>query len=169
VTEYDTALDELSADVWEEGDAGADAVGDESDSLLYHVGVDDWAAGETLAERNARILKRNDADRQAARPGDEIKPHRPAAFDANDAAALRLFFRRGAEAAGLTFGQLVRTMPPGRPSETDKRRRDVLARLVAQARDERQAKVETIAQVIGRPIVTVHQLASDGRTIATAD
>lgn len=141
--------------------------------------------GETIEERNARVLAVNEAERRAARPGDVMptvdgKPLRraakvarpPRALDATDEAATRLFFRRGAEAAGLTFTELVRKRSPGRTAEAEaeaeKARRDVLARLVLQARDERQTRVETIAVVIRRPIVTVHQLAADGRKLTAA-
>jgi hypothetical protein len=179
---YEEALDALAMEDGESEDPGFD----DSDMVLkttimdngeeIHVWEDysvagvvgDHQAGETIDERNARILAGNAAERQVDRPTGEARERRAAAFDPSDAASLRLVFRRGAESEGLSLTELLRRTPPGRPTEEEKHRRDVLAKLVAQARDERQARVETIAEVINRPIVTVHQLAADGRRLAAA-
>jgi hypothetical protein len=187
---YDADLDAASFEQWQHPDDDelfgeayddhlADLVGAERAELERDLGLRSsaWpvaAEGETIEERNALVLARNAGDREAERPpGEESDPgvdelvrrsDRPALRDDGEA-ALRLWFKQQVEGTPYTFAQLIRSTRPGRPSDAERDRRDALARLVALARRERQAKVELLAAVLDRPIVTIAALETRGREL----
>lgn len=143
---------------------------DEDDDPVVEIG--DWKEGETLAERNARLLAQNDAAAQAARPeGTESNPtiglptrapRMKARGLGDDENAIRDFFELAARSVGFSFAELVRPARPGPPRAADRGRRDALAVIVARAR-EGGGKFEAIARVAGRSLATAAQLAADGR------
>ena len=83
----------------------------------------------------------------------------------NDERAIKAFLTAAAEGRGEDFAVLFRPFKPGRQSEAESHRRDLVARLVAEARD-RDAKLEAIGAVIGQSKQRVRDLVSAGRELS---
>lgn len=169
--ELDAAADAFAYDAhFDPDDDWDDRFGADDDAEPQ---VDGWEPGETLQERNERILGRNQADRERDQlvepaPGEKIggdaldaPVHR---FDVDDAASARRVLTAAAVDAGMSFADLVAPIPRGRLSASDKQRRDVLACAVAEVR-ERGATVHVVATVTGRALATVHLLEQRGRAL----
>jgi hypothetical protein len=139
--------------------------------------VDDLRPGETLEQRDSRLLQRNADEREEDRPEgteynprpdrilDLVKPAEPVirgsavkVIDSygvetwrdlrTDEQATQTFFEVRAEERGLTLADLRRRFPPGRPKPKDRYRRQVVAEIVEEAFGA-GAKTSTIEKVLG--------------------
>jgi hypothetical protein len=190
----DAVLEAEGFDAWANPD---DDVGDYLDEVDREYGVPligDLRAGETVEDRNRRILDANKLQRENARPGELTLESTKAAGDGRatllprraGAAVprgtilhqrtrlaattfatddeLRLFL---AERTDRDFAELIRPTPRGGLNAEERERRAELARLVAEARAA-GAGYEPLKRVLGRSLATVHQLARDGQSAAAA-
>jgi hypothetical protein len=66
-----------------------------------------------------------------------------------DMGAIRAFASQAAEAAGVDLAELVKPTPSGHLAEDERRRRDVLAKIVAEAR-ARKAHIEALGLIVNR-------------------
>ena len=83
----------------------------------------------------------------------------------NDQRAIKAFVSQRAEAAGYDFAELVKPFAPVRHQpESEQQRRNVLARVVLEAR-ERGAKIKALSLVLKRPLSTINTLENRGRVL----
>jgi hypothetical protein len=83
----------------------------------------------------------------------------------NDTDAIFGFIAERAKTTPFCAAKLLRPQRPGRPTPEEAERRAALAVIVAAARD-RGAKYEALASVLGRPLVSVAKLETDGRKLS---
>jgi hypothetical protein len=165
--------DEMSFEDWQHPELEDDPWSDANEEAF----VDDLRPGETLEQRDARLLQRNADQREEDRPeGTEynplpdrilelFKPPEPVirgsavkVIDSDggetwrdlrtDEDATQTFFEARAEERGLTLADLQRHFPPGRPKSKDRYRRKVLAEILEEAFGA-GAKTSTVEKVIG--------------------
>lgn len=150
--------------------------GDDEDNA-----IDDWREGETLEQRNARLLAAAATARGAERPeGTANDPEMGASFSilnarrgrehvslgelGHDDAAIRSLLADLSASSPFTFAELVAPTPSGRLPEVEQERRNTLACGVAEARRQ-GAMVEALGRVLGRPRSTINALESRGRAL----
>jgi hypothetical protein len=169
--------EQMSVDAW------ADPPEDEGwlDDHDLPLVVDDLHPGETIKQRNARLLEQQVRERgedrsestsydpppdpivaELLRPRerytDVIRGSAVKVIDAdgnetwrdigNDDEALRQFIEAHARESGYSLDELRRRIPPGRPNARDRRRRVVLAEIVAAAK-KAGAKNPAIERALG--------------------
>jgi hypothetical protein len=226
VDSYDAAIEAACFEAeehWDESDEyegyegrGISFFGEEAEPLLLEgdeiptITVDDLREGETLEDRNARLLaqaaEQRDLDAAEERERDKVregsfelkrKPidvslvrtesrptatlplsristsrtygevllpsgERPALR--HNRAALEAFFSEAAEAAGVDVAELVKPIARGRLHEGEQRRRDGLAKTVAEAYAE-GATFEDLGSYLKRPTSTIAALKTRGEAL----
>jgi hypothetical protein len=170
VPQFDDAT--MSVEAWEDEPEGEGWFDAERDSV-----VDDLRPGETLEERNARLLQRNADDREEdrgegtqydplpdrilelfKRPEPVIRGPAVKVIDSDgvetwrdlrtDEDATQTFFEARAAERGLTLADLRRRFPPGRPKRKDRYRRKVVAEILEEAFGA-DAKTSAVEKVLG--------------------
>ena len=166
---WDAQWDGVSLEDWEGYDDEGGVPFDDEDDLDSSL-VADFLEGETLEERNERILARNAEQREddrsttndllvpvmkprTRRRTSVVKVTRPEGEDwmelGGDLGAIRTFVSMRAHARGADLAELVKPTPAGNLCEADRRRYDVLAIIAAEAR-ARKANIEALGSVINR-------------------
>jgi hypothetical protein len=184
----DAMGDAMSFDAWEHPELEDDPWSDANEERF----VGDLRPGETLEQRNARLIAEQEHEKQADRPeGTEynplpdrilglFKPAEPVIRGAavrvinsdgietwrdlrTDEDATQTFFEVRAGERGLTLADLQRRFPPGRPKPKDRYRRQVVAEILEEA-FAAGAKTSTIERVLGLDRRRISELRNPDNT-----